>query len=428
MQVSSKLINQQQVKQFSKLNEGIQQLQERISSGQNITQASDDPVTAVNLSVAREQKLALSQFQRNVDVTETRLNLTDGTLQESANVLIRMSELATMARNGALDAEGHVAISTEMKQLKEVLIGLANTADANGVGLFSGFNGVGRPFIKTADGSVNYVGNRGQNNLQISENMTVATNIDGASAFMRIETSDGRSSLFDIVDSTINSVENASKFVIQATANYRAEVDFELPSRLEKWTLDLSGSAGSATITASINEGGLQTMVDAINAASSETGTTASLNSGGKSMALLDANNGVITIKNIEIEGITRSTDEVISYLSFKEVDASGVVTSKTQRMSDNDQLVGASVGDLQKVLDNVSLQRAYVGAQLSKTSTQSSVLGARKLAVEKDVSRMGDTDLAQLITELQAQLTNLNAAQAAFAKIGQQSLFDYLR
>jgi flagellar hook-associated protein 3 FlgL len=47
---------------------------------------------------------------------------------------------------------------------------------------------------------------------------------------------------------------------------------------------------------------------------------------------------------------------------------------------------------------------------------------------VDKDVSRLGDADLAELVTSLQAQLTNLNAAQAAFAKIGQQSLFDYIR
>jgi flagellar hook-associated protein 3 FlgL len=40
----------------------------------------------------------------------------------------------------------------------------------------------------------------------------------------------------------------------------------------------------------------------------------------------------------------------------------------------------------------------------------------------------MGDADLAELVTSLQAQLTTLNASQAAFAKIGQQSLFDYIR
>ena len=75
-----------------------------------------------------------------------------------------------------------------------------------------------------------------------------------------------------------------------------------------------------------------------------------------------------------------------------------------------------------------MSLQRAYIGGQVNKGKTQSDVIGARKLAVEKDVSRLGDADLAELITSLQAQLTNLNASQAAFAKIGQQSLFDYIR
>ena len=73
-------------------------------------------------------------------------------------------------------------------------------------------------------------------------------------------------------------------------------------------------------------------------------------------------------------------------------------------------------------------MQRAYVGGQLSKSKTQTDVIGSRKLAVDRDVSRLGDADLAELVTSLQAQLTTLNASQAAFAKIGQQSLFDYIR
>ena len=53
MQISSKLFNQQSVRNFEKLNEGIQKTQEKISTGQNILSASDDPVAAVNLSVAK---------------------------------------------------------------------------------------------------------------------------------------------------------------------------------------------------------------------------------------------------------------------------------------------------------------------------------------------------------------------------------------
>ena len=428
MQVSTKLLNQQQVRQFSKINDKIADVQERVSTGKSILRASDDPVAAVNLSVAKEQSLLLGQFERNIASAENKLNMTDLTLQETVNVLTRFSELITMARNGALNEEGHLAISTEMRQLKEVLLGLANTTDANGQGIFSGFNGVGRPFEMKVDGSVEYLGNRGQNSLAISENMSISTNIDGGSAFMRIDTEGGRRSLFDIVDLTINAVETASAFSPKANANNRANVYFELPSRMEEWSLELAGSIGSKTITASINEGGLQNMVDAINAATAETGTAASLNADGTSITLLDDMNGDITIKNIQIEGINAALDQVVSYIEFTGIDGAGVATTKPQKMTDADQLVSSSIGNMQKAIDNLSLQRAYVGGQLSKAATQIDVVGARKLAVDRDVSRLGDADLAALITDLQAQLTNLNAAQSAFAKIGQQSLFDYIR
>ena len=64
----------------------------------------------------------------------------------------------------------------------------------------------------------------------------------------------------------------------------------------------------------------------------------------------------------------------------------------------------------------------------MSKNGMQKDVLEARKLVVDRDVSKLNDTDLAEMITKLQGQMTNLEAAQAAFSKIGQQSLFDYLR
>ena len=64
----------------------------------------------------------------------------------------------------------------------------------------------------------------------------------------------------------------------------------------------------------------------------------------------------------------------------------------------------------------------------LEKNEMQRNVLESRKLIIDRDVSALNDTDLAEMITKLQGQMTNLEAAQAAFSKIGQQSLFDYLR
>ena len=115
MQVSTKLLNQQQVRQFSKINEKIADAQERVSTGKNILRASDDPVAAINLSVAKEQSLLLGQFQRNIESAENKLNMTDLTLQETVNVLTRVSELITMAQNGAPVSYTHLTLPTKLE-------------------------------------------------------------------------------------------------------------------------------------------------------------------------------------------------------------------------------------------------------------------------------------------------------------------------
>ena len=83
MQISSKLFNQQSIRNFEKLNEGIQTTQEKISTGQNILSASDDPVAAVNLSVAKEQRDLLSRFQANSESAKSRLDLADEIFDQS---------------------------------------------------------------------------------------------------------------------------------------------------------------------------------------------------------------------------------------------------------------------------------------------------------------------------------------------------------
>ena len=71
-----------------------------------------------------------------------------------------------MARNGALNEEGSPRNFNRNETAKRGSAGLANTTDANGQGIFGGYNGVDRPFEMKVDGSVEYLGNRGQNNLR----------------------------------------------------------------------------------------------------------------------------------------------------------------------------------------------------------------------------------------------------------------------
>ena len=102
MQVSTKLFNDQQIRQFGKLTADIQEKQEKIASGKAILKASDDPVTAAKLSAAREQEQMLTRFEDNAYKAQNRLNSGDKTLQETISVMTRISELATQARSPSL--------------------------------------------------------------------------------------------------------------------------------------------------------------------------------------------------------------------------------------------------------------------------------------------------------------------------------------
>ena len=94
MEISTKLFNQRAVQQFSRMNEDIQNLQNRVATGKNILRASDDPIAAVNLSVAKEQKALIERFEKNAASARQTLDLTDGALQQAVNVVTRITELA----------------------------------------------------------------------------------------------------------------------------------------------------------------------------------------------------------------------------------------------------------------------------------------------------------------------------------------------
>ena len=428
MQVSTKLFNEQQVRQFSKLTADIQAKQEKISSGRAILNASDDPVAAVSLSAANEQKLLIERFEENVYIAQNRLEAGDKVLNESQSVMMRITELATQARNPAYDAFSRRAILTEMLELREVLVDLANTKDARGHSLFAGFKNEETAFVKNANGKVEYNGDRGIHTVQISENMNVPTSLDGLTVFGRVETANGRRNIFEIIDGVAASINPLRELNEHATADVKAEAIFTLPRQNQTWELDLKGSLGMVRISAVLSEGNEENFADAVNFVSDQTGVIAEFDKISGRIILTDIEAGEIRVENLEIEG-QELTDYAGQYnLSFGAVDENNVPIGVPRVLTDLDQLLGRGISNLKSALDHLSLQQAVIGAQVSKAEVQRGALASRKLAVSQDISKIGDADLAKLVTELQSQLTNRDAAQQAFAKIGQQSLFDYLR
>ena len=88
MQISSKLFNQQQLKQFSSTTEELQDLQNKIATGENILRASDDPVGSVELSGLNVVKKQIEKYERNVNSANDRLSLIDKNLESDDNSIL----------------------------------------------------------------------------------------------------------------------------------------------------------------------------------------------------------------------------------------------------------------------------------------------------------------------------------------------------
>ncbi|MBT6257413.1 MAG: flagellar hook-associated protein FlgL [Alphaproteobacteria bacterium] len=207
MQVSTKLFNEQSLNRFSNLSGDIQKIQSRIATGKNVLKASDDPVAMINISAAKEKQSQIQRYSSNIDRASSRLSMAEIAITEMQSVVTRIYELSIQAKNDTYNNNDRKSIKAEISELRDLTVDLANSKDTNGNSIFSGYRTNILPFVENVDGEIEYKGDQGNHSLKVSETVTMPTSINGASAFMRIKTDDGYTSLFSVLDNLIDEVE-----------------------------------------------------------------------------------------------------------------------------------------------------------------------------------------------------------------------------
>ena len=170
----------------SNLQRGISQLQglqDKLSSGREISRPSDSPGGTASALSLRSDIVRQGQFDRNANDGGGWLAEADNALQSSTQVLRRARDLGLSAVNGALSQADREALAVEVDGLRSQLLGLSNSTRL-GRPLFSG-NAVqptGQPDV-SYDATGNYVGDSGAVIRQISEGSSVQVNLTGPTVF-----------------------------------------------------------------------------------------------------------------------------------------------------------------------------------------------------------------------------------------------------
>ena len=137
------VINHNMASLFAQRQEGLnainlQNSMAKLSSGERINKAGDD---ASGLSISekmRSQIRGLNQASRNIGDAVSFVQVAEGYLQETTDVLQRIRELAVQSANGVYSDEDRMQIAVEVSQLVAEVDRIASSAQFNGMGLLTG--------------------------------------------------------------------------------------------------------------------------------------------------------------------------------------------------------------------------------------------------------------------------------------------------
>ena len=192
---------------------------EKISSGQKINRAGDD---AANLAVSekmRSQIRGLNQANKNVQNGVSFIQVTEGYLQETTDILQRIRELAVQSSNGLYSSEDRLQLQIEVSQLVAEVDRIASSAQFNGLNMLTGRyadNEIGEKMTFQVGANVDQ---------SISVNIASAT--AGALGLKGEDQNGGIGSLVSVEDAessnmTLATIDNALKIVNSQRANLGA--------------------------------------------------------------------------------------------------------------------------------------------------------------------------------------------------------------
>ena len=312
-----------------------------------------------------------------------------------------IKEKVVAGGNSTYTDEQREYFAQELQGQLDFLLGIANSTDANGYYLFSGYQGHTQPFqLQTnSGGSVDYVyvGDSGQRLLQVTTSRQISVSDSGRDVFHSI-TGNGTFSLGAGSNTGNGVIGNGSVNDITAWSGQDYTITFTSPT---SYTIDTvppsTPVSGTYTPGAAINDiPGISFSIDGDPAA----GDTFS---------------------------VEPSTEQSVFTTLQNLITAFSTDTTSAAASAEARNTLNAGMLNLDRFLENVSSVQASIGTRRAELASLTNVSEALDLHYRERISELEDLDYVEAISTFTQQQTQLEAAQASFARITSLNLFNYL-
>lgn len=397
MRVSTYSFTRYAVNAINEKQSAIAKLQMEISTGKRLLSPSDSPSEVATAENLKASVLRVDQYEMNTTMASQRLTQEESVLTNVSNALLRIKELAIQSNTGVLNDGDKAAIEAETLAIRSQLLDYANTQTPNGDYLFAGSKGATRPFAETG-ATIAYHGDQTERYVQISDSRRVQSSDSGDKLFMRIL--DGNGNFATSGDAANTGTAAISGGSMRAIANYTHDshtIEFTAAN-----TYEVKNSAGTVVTSGTYSDGsaiafnGLEVSISGVPAAGDQ-----------------------FYVNPSENKGMFAFVDEFIGTL--------GSASTNNADIAQYHQSVGTTINNLDRAVDHIQSRRSELGSRLSYVDSTIEENESLKYLLNKTRSEIEDTDFAKTASDLQYQMTTLDAVRQSYLQVQSMSLFDYM-
>ncbi|MFC1683947.1 flagellar hook-associated protein FlgL [Pseudomonadota bacterium] len=398
VRISTNLFFQRSTNAMLEQQSNLSHTQLQMATGERILMPSEDPSASSRILGLNGAIDTLSQYLDNANFVSSRLAQEEDAISSATNLLQRANQLAVQGNHDIYSTSDKGAIAAEIRELLSAMISLGNSRDVNGEYIFSGYQANTRAFSQTAAGVFEYHGDQGQRALQVSAERTVADGDNGLSVFMDVDTGP-YGEVLGIAAATFNEIPDGD-LTINGIGLGRIPAAADAAERADQ-------------------------LRDAINVISDVTHVYAEFDT--TDTLRLFSSAGDITIAGIAPTADTGLTAGVTAASTGKR-SVFSTLDELATALESGSVSVDRYINDVQEALTHMSEIRGSIGARMRTAEDQMEINGDVRLTLESQRSDERDLDYAEAIARFNQQTLALQAAQQAYVKVQNLSLFNFLR
>lgn len=396
----------------------VNQLNREISTGQSLLDAGSDPVAA-GQSIGVASVIGQLTYDTANAAAATRTAQTGiGALQQVTTILSQLRQTAVQAASAGTPASDRQSLTASAQNALQQLLGLANTQDTNGSYIFGGSKTDTTPFTQQPNGQVVFNGDAAANKIEVAPSLTIPSGLSGQNVFVNIAAGNGgvavgaSSTNAGTAYALVQGLSSVSQVAAERLSGAQFDIAFSsnIAGGLDYTVTSGSGAPGSAGFSASSGV-----------VASGHFAPGSDLSFGGVQLAITGnpAAGDSFTVQTGAAASIFDTVQNLIAALQLPPQGQTG----GTQGLQQIENVIANLSGAQTSILS----AQALLGSRLTEIQALQGQNSTAKVSAQGQLSDLQSANLPQVMANYSASVTALQAAQLAFARVQNLTLFSVI-